>query len=91
MGRHVTYIDMAGWEREPWWIAHEYPERPVDRHTVWSWDCDACMMHLVASANVAGDLYAEEFQVHAIKQPTTVNDTLAEARAWRAEQGMTPL
>ena len=62
MGRHVTYIDMAGWEREPWWIAHEYPERPVDRHTVWSWDCDACMMHLVASANVAGDLYAGHFR-----------------------------
>jgi hypothetical protein len=34
----------------PWWIAHEHPERTPDGWVLWSWCCDACVMHLVAGA-----------------------------------------
>lgn len=91
MGRHVVHGDLAQWEVGPWWIAHEHPERPVDRWTVWSWDCDRCMAHLVASAAIVGDLYAEEFTEHGSKTSTTVTATLDQARAWRAGQGLRAL
>jgi len=58
---------------------------------VWSWDCDRCMVHLIASASIVGDLYAEEFTVHGSRTSTTVTQTLAEARAWRAEHGLRAL
>jgi hypothetical protein len=91
MRRHVVMADLVEWETGPWWIAHEHPERPVDRWTVWSWDCDRCMAHLIASAHIVGDLYAEEFTVHGNAVSTTVSATLAEARAWRADQGLMTL
>lgn len=84
--RHITAAEVAG--DEPWWIAHEYPERPVDDHCVWSWNCDRCMYHLIASAARHGERYAEQFAVHGGGPAvTTVAATLAEARAWRAEHG----
>lgn len=90
IGRHVVNADLASWGLGEWWIAHEYPERPVDGWTVWSWDCDACMIHLVASAHHDGDLYAEEFKTHSMFA-TTVAETLAQARAWRVEHGLRAL
>jgi hypothetical protein len=86
--RHVTVQDL---DASPWWIAHEWPERRVDEHCVWSWDCAACMYHLIAAARLHGDRYAEEYTVHGNLTTTTVNATLAAARAWRAEQGLDPL
>jgi len=90
MTRHVVRADLT--EPGPWWIAHEHPERMVDRWTVWSWDCDACMLHLIAaSRSAASTWYAEEFKAHGDKTCTSVASTLAAARAWRAEQGLREL
>ena len=86
-GRHVGLGDL---EPGPWWIAHDHPERPVDDWCVWSWDCEPCMYHLIASAAVDGDRTAESFTTHATSA-TTVAATLAEARAWRAERDLRPL
>ena len=85
MTRHVGLGDL---EPGPWWIAHEYPERPVDDWCVWSWDCEPCMLHLIASAHHMPDKYAEEFEVHNGSGITTVAATLEAARAWRAERGL---
>lgn len=87
---HITAAHFGASDIEPWWIAHDHPERPVDRWTVWSWNCDACMIHLIASAAVDGDRHAEEFTTHSFGA-TTVAETLTQARAWRAERGMRPL
>lgn len=86
--RHVGLGDL---EPGPWWIAHEYPERPVDAHCVWSWDCEPCMFHLIAAAAMDPDRYAEEFAVHGSMATTTVAATLLEARLWRAEHGLRAL
>jgi len=72
----------------PWWFGHEYPERLPDRQTAWSWNCDACMMHLVAAVQHVGGEYAEEFTPDGAMTPTSVAATLVEARQWRAEQGL---
>lgn len=84
---HVAVVPGDG----PWWIAHEWPERPVDDWCVWSWSCDPCVLHLVAAARFAGAHRAETFQVHADPEVHTVADVLAAARAWRAERGMPAL
>ena len=83
----MHHVETNGWPG-PWWIAHEHPERPPDDYCVWSWNCDACMLHLVVAAELDPDHHAEEFTVHGSGSTTTVAETLAEARTWRAERGM---
>ena len=88
MTRHITVEELGG---PPWWLGHEHPERSPDEYTAWSWDCDACMMHLIAAARYHPDHYAEEVTSDGELTRTTVVTTLAEARAWRAEKGLRPL
>ena len=89
-GNHIT----VEWARVingdgPWWVAHEHPERPADDWVLWSWSCDACIMHLAASDAVqGGDGYAEHVRGDVVVAQTTIANTLADARAWRAEHGM---
>lgn len=71
----------------PWWIAHEHPERPPDDWVLWSWDCDACIMHLVAAVAADPDERAETVTEPYSRRFTTKAGTLAEAREWRAEHG----
>jgi hypothetical protein len=46
------------------------------------------MLHLVVAAELDPDHHAEEFTVHGSGSTTTVAETLAEARTWRAEREM---
>jgi len=86
---HATFEDAAGHNGPgPWWFGHDYPERPSDRYTIWSWNCDACMLHLIADAALHGDKYASSVRGPEGDHDTTVQGTLAEARAWRAEHDM---
>ena len=81
--RHITVDDHD--RPGPWWIAHEYPERPADEWTIWSWDCEACVLHLVAAAR-RGDRIAT-IEHDGSTATVTVTDALVAARAWRAENG----
>lgn len=75
----------------PWWAACDHPEKPGDQWVLWSWDCDACIMHLAAAAAQEGGIYAEHYASTIQPTATTVAGTLAAARVWRAEQGMREL
>ncbi len=72
-----------------WWYACDHPERAHESLTVWVWDCDACVLALVAAAQRdpthASDEYDEQ-QEHVRR--TTIADTLAAVRAWRTDQGL---
>lgn len=48
---HVTVADaVRDFGKEgPWWLACEHPERPPDQWVLWSWDCDACLLHMRAA------------------------------------------
>ena len=86
--RHVVIAIDIG-DGRPWWIAHEFPERPVDDYCVWSWDCTPCMLHLIAAARGPdAGREAQTFGEHTIDgTATSVGEVLAEALAWRAERG----
>lgn len=87
--RHVI-VDLDIPDPGPWWIAHDFPERAVDDHCVWSWDCDACMLHLIAAAAFDGDRRSETFTEHS-RGAMTVAETLRQAREWRTEHGLRTL
>jgi hypothetical protein len=92
MTRHVTAADANGNNGEgPWWVAHEHPERPMDDHTLWSWACDPCMLHLITAQLHSVEGAAAQMVVGGTVTMTTVTETLSTARAWRAERGLKPL
>jgi len=87
--RHVSILlDIP--DPGPWWIAHDFPERPVDDYCVWSWNCTPCMLHLIAAVGLNPDRASETFTEHS-RGAMTVGETLRQAREWRAEQGLAPL
>jgi hypothetical protein len=93
--RTATHTTIEAAEEEcgwgPWWIAHEHPERPHDRYTVWDWTCDRCMIHL----HVAAAMHREGDALHDCivvdggpNRHLSLPNVLAEALAWRREFGL---
>ena len=87
--RHVTVEDAAlqTFVSGPWWVAHEHPERPSDRWTVWDWGCDPCMIHLVVSATHVTPIHPTAVSDGHVTRHRTLSETVALARAWRARNG----
>ena len=76
----------------PWWFACDHPERPADEWIIWIYECDACTLALVAAAEAQPDRRVDErTHDHRIWLVTTILDTLAHVREWRAEHGHRPL
>lgn len=67
------------------WFACEHPERPADDFVAWVWDCDPCMLALVADAERAPDERTIDYPASQLGMPATTAETLAAARAWRLE------
>lgn len=91
----LTHIDpqraTAMWGAGPWWVAHDHPERPPDDWTLWSWRCDACVMHLIAASSTPRLLFSNDVADDGDALGPfegTIADTLVEVRAWREANGL---
>lgn len=75
-----------------WWFACDHPERPHAEWTIYVFECDRCTLALVAAVAADPDAASDEYDhTHRRDKRTTLADTLANVRAWRAEQGYRPL
>jgi hypothetical protein len=90
MNRLPPHPNVADLGEGPWWIAHEHPERPADPHCVWSWNCDPCMMHLIAAATVTPHGASKQYANGQQGVESDLAATLQEARVWRFQHGYRP-
>jgi len=70
----------------PWWIAHEFPERPADRWTVWDWKCPACVLHLRAAAVLLPGHMGDTVTVTNRRVRYTLREIVTQVEEWLVEE-----
>lgn len=75
------------------WFKCEHPEQPGDDHTIYLWDCDACVIGLIADARDHPEMpsTSRDGDGQAMGSARNLRDTLALALAYRRGEGLPEL